>query len=154
MSSRFMSELTALRAKKDYRGIIQNIPYAQFLGIEFCEQEDGKLLFLLPFKHENVGHESLPALHGGVIGGFLENSAFVELLWRRDSVEPPRIIDFALDYLQSARAETLFAQCSITRQGKRVAHILVEAWQKDRAKPVAVGRVHFLLSPSVSANGA
>ena len=46
----------------------------------------------------------------------------------------------------SGKATTLYAQCEITKQGKRVAHVLIEAWQEDRRKPVAVARAHFLLS--------
>lgn len=146
MSSRFMQKFQALRAAEDCAGIIENIPYAHFLGIEFQPEKDGKLLFSLPFKPENIGNPVLPALHGGVIGGFLENAAFVDLLWSRESLEPPKVVDFSLDYLRSAKAATLFAQCSMTRQGKRVAHALVEAWQDDRSQPIAVARVHFLLT--------
>lgn len=88
----------------------------------------------------------MPALHGGLIGGFLENAALLHLMWNRESLEAPKIVDFSLDYLRSGKAQTLYAQCEITKQGKRVAHVLIEAWQEDRKKPVAVARAHFLLS--------
>jgi acyl-coenzyme A thioesterase PaaI-like protein len=88
----------------------------------------------------------LPALHGGLIGGFLENAALLHLIWHRESLEAPKIVDFSLDYLRSGRSQTLFARCEITKQGKRVAHVLIEAWQEDRRKPVAVARAHFLLT--------
>jgi phosphatidylethanolamine-binding protein (PEBP) family uncharacterized protein len=62
------------------------------------------------------------------------------------SKETPKIVDFSLDYLRPGRAQTLYAKCEITKQGKRVANVLIEAWQEDRRKPVAVARAHFLLS--------
>ena len=65
----------------DYAAVIEQIPYAKLLGVEMRE-DNGELLFVLPFKDANVGNTQLPALHGGVIGGFLENSALLHLhLW-------------------------------------------------------------------------
>jgi len=88
----------------------------------------------------------LPALHGGVIGGFLENCAILHLMWARASVEMPKTIDFSIDYLRSGRAQDVFGQCRITRQGKRVAHAHIEAWQSDRNTPIATARIHLLLT--------
>jgi uncharacterized protein (TIGR00369 family) len=121
------------------------IPYAQFLGIT-CREEAGEPLFVLPFKQENIGNVLLPAIHGGVIGGFLENAAVLHLLWARESTEIPKIIDFSLDYLRSAGPADLYARCEIVRQGKRVANVLITAWQDDASKPVASARAHFLLA--------
>ncbi|MEQ6292519.1 PaaI family thioesterase [Vogesella sp. GCM10023246] len=144
--SAFMESFTQLRDAKRYAEIIAAVPYAQLMGVEFGEAEDGELQFRLPFYERNVGNVTLPALHGGLIGGFLENAALLHLMWNSESLEAPKIVDFSLDYLRSGRAQTLFARCEITKQGKRVAHVLIEAWQDDRSKPVAVARAHFLLS--------
>lgn len=144
--SAFMQRFASLREAGDCAAIIEAIPYARLMGVEFCEQPEGELLFSLPFHARNIGNTMLPALHGGLIGGFLENAALIHLIWNRDSLEAPKIVDFSLDYLRSARAQTLYARCEITKQGKRVAHVLIEAWQEDRAKPVAVARAHFLLT--------
>jgi uncharacterized protein (TIGR00369 family) len=129
----------------DYAAVIEQIPYAKLLGVQMHE-ENGELLFVLPFQEANVGNTQLPALHGGVIGGFLENSALLHLMWARESLEVPKTVDFSLDYLRSGRAQTLFAQCEITKQGKRVANVVMTAWQDDKAKPIAVARAHFLLT--------
>ena len=126
--------------------VIAAVPYARLMGVECGEDAAGELLFSLPFYERNVGNTTLPALHGGLIGGFLENAALLHLMWNRESLEAPKIVDFSLDYLRSGKAQTLYAQCEITKQGKRVAHVLIEAWQEDRKKPVAVARAHFLLS--------
>lgn len=144
--SAFMDTFLQLRDEKRYDKIISAVPYARLMGVEFGEDEQGDLLFSLPFQQRNVGNTTLPALHGGLIGGFLENAALLHLMWNRESREAPKIVDFSLDYLRSGRAQTLYASCEITKQGKRVAHVLIEAWQEDRSKPVAVARAHFLLS--------
>ncbi len=146
MTSDYMTRFLALRDAKDYHGIIDSIPYARLLGVEMSEDGEGNLLFTLPFAERNVGNPILPALHGGVIGGFLENAALIHLMWIRESLGPPKVIDFSLDYLKSGRPQPLFARCSLTKQGKRVAHMLIEAWQEDARQPVAVARAHFLLA--------
>ncbi|KMN81117.1 PaaI family thioesterase [Chromobacterium alkanivorans] len=144
--SQFMERFNALRDQKAYAQIVNELPYNKLMGMELAEDEAGELLFLLPFSERNVGNTALPALHGGLIGGFLESAAMLHLMWNRESLETPKIVDFSLDYLRPGRAQTLYAKCEITKQGKRVANVLIEAWQEDRRKPVAVARAHFLLS--------
>lgn len=144
--SEFMQQLAALRDDNNVAALCEAIPYARLMGVEVGTGDDGELLFQLPFHQRNVGNTALPALHGGLIGGFLENAALLHLIWHRESQEAPKIVDFSLDYLRSGRPQTLFARCEITKQGKRVAHVLIEAWQEDRRKPVAVARAHFLLT--------
>ncbi len=141
-----METFNRLRDEKRFAEVIAAVPYARLMGVECGEDAAGELLFSLPFYERNVGNTTLPALHGGLIGGFLENAALLHLMWNRESLEAPKIVDFSLDYLRSGKAQTLYAQCEITKQGKRVAHVLIEAWQDDRKKPVAVARAHFLLS--------
>ena len=144
--SAFMQSFLALRERKDYAGIIETIPYAKLLGVEFEETGEDSLLFRLPFYEHNMGNTLLPALHGGLIGGFLENAGLIHLMWVRATLEPPKVVDISFDYLRSGKPETLYAQCQLTKQGKRVANMLIESWQGDRSKPVAVARAHFLLS--------
>lgn len=134
-----------INSMADLQTALQQIPYAQFLGIT-CREEAGEPLFVLPFKADNIGNTLLPAIHGGVIGGFLENAALMHLMWAREAAESPKIIDFSLDYLRSAGPADLYARCDIVRQGKRVANVLITAWQDDPAKPVVTARAHFLLA--------
>ena len=135
-----------VRVTKDYRKAIELIPYAQFLGISFqLDPEDG-LLFSLPFKQENIGNFKLPALHGGVIGGLMETAAIVHLMWKMECLTLPKVIDFTIDYLRFGKPIETYATCSITKLGKRIANVYIEAWQEDRAQPIAIARSHFKLT--------
>lgn len=134
------------RQSGDFTGLMDQVPYAKLLGMRMRLDDENNPLFYLPFSEKNIGNPALPALHGGVIGGFMENSAIVSLMWARDSLDIPKTIDFNIDYLRSGRAEESFARCEITRQGKRVAHVKVDCWQRDAQTPIAVARVHFLLT--------
>jgi uncharacterized protein (TIGR00369 family) len=140
-----LEQMQSAKETGDYNVVIDQIPYAKLLGVVMRE-DGGEPLFELPFADKNIGNTHLPALHGGVIGGFLENAALLHLIWARESFEVPRTIDFSLDFLRSGKAQTLYARCDITKQGKRVANVRMTAWQEDESKPIAVARAHFLLS--------
>ena len=143
--SQFNQTFQSLRADKNFDALIALIPYARLIGMQWGEDEQGDVLFQLPFLQSNVGNTLLPALHGGLIGGFLENAGILHLMWHHESQETPKIVDFSLDYLRPGKPQTLYAQCEITKLGRRVAHVVLSAWQDDREKPVAVARAHFLL---------
>lgn len=134
-----------VRKSKDYAKAAELIPYAQLLGIRFSEDENEELLFYLPFNENSIGNVLLPALHGGVIGGFMENAAIIHLMWTMESISVPKVIDFSLDYTLSGRPEDTYASCEIVKLGKRIANVRIQAWQSDRKKLIAVARSHFKL---------
>ncbi|KAF0814260.1 hypothetical protein IGB42_01159 [Andreprevotia sp. IGB-42] len=129
----------------DLQAMLARIPYATLIGAEVREQ-DGEPLFVLPYRASNIGNVLLPALHGGVIGGFLENAAICHLMWAHEASVLPKVVDFSIDYLRSGRPQDVYASCEIVRQGKRIANVLLNAWQDDRSKPIAAARAHFLLA--------
>ncbi|MEX2475394.1 PaaI family thioesterase [Marinobacter sp.] len=132
------------RETGNFSRLLESVPYARFIGLE-CERFGDDLIFRLPKKEENLGNPILPAIHGGVIGGFMEMSAAIYLMMSQDSLRMPRIVDFSLDYLRAGLNRETYAECRLTRQGNRVANIMVSAWQKSRSQPIATARAHFLL---------
>lgn len=119
------------------------MPYAAFIGLQIGHDASGSPLFLLPEKRDNIGNIFLPALHGGLMAGFAESCATLFLMHSAQLEHPPKIINLSLDYLRSGHAQNLYARCHLTRQGKRIAHVSVSAWQSDPDKPVLLARVHF-----------
>jgi len=126
-------------------GIVDVIPYARFLGVEI-ERRDGALECVLPFRREIVGNPALPAVHGGVLGAFLELTALVHLLDDSGSERVPKPITFSVDYLRSAGPATTRARAEIFKLGRRIANVRVVAWQDDRSRPVVAGNGKFLLA--------
>lgn len=124
---------------------LQKVPYAAFLGIK-AEVKDNDILFILPGNDKLIGNPSLPALHGGVVGAFMEQAAAFHLIAKMNDPVLPKIIDFSLDYLRAARNRDTYAQCTLTRQGRFIANVSITAWQDDRDKPNAMARAHFLIS--------
>src|SRR5262249_23171016 len=90
--SDFGAALRAAKASGDLGALAAAIPYAGFLGIRFG-LADGALLATLPYQPKLIGNPLLPALHGGVIGAFLEHTAITHLMWDSDAEEVPKTID-------------------------------------------------------------
>ena len=124
--------------------VLNAIPYARFLGVD-VERVDGVLQCVLPFRDEIVGNPILPAVHGGVIGAFLELTAILRLVDESGTDKVPKPINFAIDYLRSAGPTTTRARADIFKLGRRVAVVHVVAWQDDPARPVASANGKFLL---------
>lgn len=130
----------------DYQNVLQAIPYAQLIGMDF--QKFGQdVIFKLPDNLDNIGNPILPAVHGGVVGGFMEMSAAMHLLMFLDTPTMPKIVDFSIDYLRAVKGgRDTFAECQVIRQGSRVANVIINAWQTRREEAVATARAHFLLA--------
>lgn len=126
---------------------LKKVPYASFLGIR-AEMLDNEILFILPENKKLIGNPSVPALHGGVIGAFMEQSAAFHLISKMDKPVLPKIINFSLDYLRPARLCDTYTQCRLTRQGRFIANVSVTAWQERIEQPNAIARAHFLLPES------
>ncbi|MCA6063152.1 PaaI family thioesterase [Thalassolituus marinus] len=133
------------QASGDFQPLVDSIPYAGFIGLKF--QRFGQdVLFQLPKNEDNIGNPILPAIHGGVIGGFMELAASLHLMMSMDTAALPKMIDFSLDYLRAGRHQDTFAECQVWRQGSRVANVAITAWQTERTSPIATARAHFLLA--------
>jgi uncharacterized protein (TIGR00369 family) len=123
---------------------LDSIPYAEFLGLKI-ERDDQGLVCVLPFRQEIVGNGNLPAIHGGVVGAFLELTAFMQLLSENEDERAPKPINFNIDYLRSAGPHETRGRAEIVKRGRRIANVRVLAWQTDPNKPVAAGIGNFLL---------
>jgi uncharacterized protein (TIGR00369 family) len=136
--------VAAARKSGDYQSVIDSIPYMRFLGLTVSADDNGPVV-TMPGSDHIIGNPVLPAIHGGVVGAFLESTAIMHLIWARESQQVPKIVNLTIDYLRSARVIDTHAQATITKHGRRIANIRIEAWQGDREKPVAAAHAHFLL---------
>ncbi|MEC4725771.1 PaaI family thioesterase [Shewanella sp. D64] len=128
----------------DFSHLLAHVPYANFIGMA-VECFGDELVFKLPAKDDNIGNPILPAIHGGVIAGFMEMSAIVQLMVFMHTTKVPKVVDFSIDYLRAGYHKDSFAECKITRQGRRVANVSINCWQMNRKKLIATARAHFLI---------
>src|SRR3989338_5803445 len=128
--------------RNDYDGLISLIPYAKLIGIE-CLRLGDEMVFRLPASRDTLGNPTLPAIHGGVLAGFMEHAATLHLLMFMGLPHLPKIIDFSIDYLRAGHYRDTYAQCQVWRQGRRVANVAINAWQTTEAEPIATARAYF-----------
>ncbi|MDY7560074.1 PaaI family thioesterase [Pseudomonas sp. 10B1] len=147
MTIDFKAQVRLAHQHNSYESLFEMIPYARLIGIE-CTRRGGVLIFRLPANGDNIGNPLLPAIHGGVIAGFMELAAAMHLLIATDSGAVPKIIDFSVDYLRAGYFRDTYAQCQVWRQGRRVANVAVTAWQTLSTEPIATARAHFKIEES------
>jgi uncharacterized protein (TIGR00369 family) len=132
-------------ANQQLEAFLQRVPYVRFLGMR-AELSGDEMTAILPFAPDLVGNVNLPALHGGVIGAFLEMTALAQLSVTQGSARVHKTIDVTIEYLRPGRPLTTYARAELRKVGRRVANVHVEAWQEAREQPIAFLRGHFLLS--------
>ncbi len=126
-------------------------PYASVLGIALCPADpaadaDSAPTLCMTYHDGIAGRPGM--LHGGAIAGLMDMAAHVAL---RASLEPDvtfKPIGITIDYVRGGRQTPTYARGRVTRIGRRVATVIVEAWQDDASRHIAAARLHMLLSPS------
>jgi uncharacterized protein (TIGR00369 family) len=131
----------------DASRLMAAIPYLRFMGIDI-DASKGSVLGTLRYGDHLIGNPSLPALHGGVIGALLESTAIFQVLWEAETVVLPKTITITVDYLRPGRPVDTYARGTVTRHGRRVVNVRVEAWQEDTGRPIALAGAHFLIRPA------
>ncbi|MEJ7596818.1 MAG: PaaI family thioesterase [Kofleriaceae bacterium] len=139
-----LERVIAAKRDSDYQALIDAVPYAGFLGLTAAMDGDD-LITTMRYAPHLIGNPALPALHGGTLGALLESAAIFELLWRAETVVLPKTITLTVDYLRSGAAVDTHARGIVTRHGRRVTNVRMEAWQADRATPVAMAHAIFLV---------
>ncbi len=142
-----IERLEEARRAGDHAAFIDAVPYARFLGLSVGPLGD-ELVTTMRYADHLVGNPALPALHGGTLGALLESAAIFELLWRAETIVLPKTITLTVDYLRSGAPVDTHARGIVTRQGRRVTNVRMEAWQTDRATPIATAYAIFLVMRS------
>jgi len=122
--------------------------YARSLGLTLTGEDEGGMPILTvdfgPIVEGRPQH-----FHGGATAGLLENAGYASLRTAliaagRDPVLKP--INITVQYLAAGKSQASFAVGRITRLGRRNANVTVEAWQADRARPIATAVMNILMS--------
>ena len=124
--------------------LLDRLPYARFLGLQ-TRMDGDDLTVVMPFADKLIGNPMLPALHGGSTAALLEMTAVAQVALSYPRLRLPKPINVTVSYLRSGRPVDVMAKARISKAGRRVAHVVAEAWQDDPANPIASLTAHFLL---------
>lgn len=136
--------LQQCRQNNDFAPLVGAVPYARLLGIG-CIKIGNDMVFTLPAQKDNIGNPTLPAIHGGVLGGFIEHAAILQVIMAMEEPCFPKVVDLSIDYLSAGHFRDSYAECKILRMGRRLANVQMLIWQNSRNEPVATARAHLLL---------
>lgn len=137
--------IATLKAQGRVAEINALIPYTRLVNIEVLAGA-GALTMMLRQTNSNTGNPNIPAVHGGVVGAFLEHTAIMQVLIEGEYTRFPKIINISVEYLRPCLAtEDTFARGTLYKQGRSVSNVRIEAWQSDPARPVAAAHAHFLV---------
>ena len=125
--------------------LLDRLPYARVLGLS-SEQDGDILTVTMPYADRLIGNPMLPALHGGATAALLELAAVAQVALSYPRLRLPRPINVTVAYLRSGRPVDVHARARISKAGRRVAHVLAEAWQEDENQPIASLTAHFLVA--------
>jgi uncharacterized protein (TIGR00369 family) len=113
-------------------------PYAATLGL----RRDG-LRVTMPFADGLAGRPGF--LHGGAISGLLENTAWITVLNALPDDTKIKPITVTVDFLRGGAMVETYAEAQIVRLGRRIANVLVTAWQDDPTKPIATANLKMMI---------
>lgn len=125
----------------------QELPaYARSLGIVISGEDGGMPVLSVEFGSMVEGRPQ--HFHGGATAGLLETAGYAALRTAllaagRDPELKP--INITVQYLAAGKSKPSFAVGRITRLGRRNANVAVEAWQDDRARPIATAVMNILM---------
>ncbi len=99
----FQESVAQLRSDDRLHEVNRIVPYADFIGVK-SGWENGKLITRLPFREDHIGNYTARIFHGGLIGAFMEQTAFVLLLHHIKRDQLPKVVNISANYLRPGRS--------------------------------------------------
>ena len=124
---------------KECARLTEAAPYLRQLGLTVDGGGEGGTV-RMTYSPELVGFE---ALHAGPVATLLEVAASLELSLHQAQEDRARLVTFTVEYLRPGRLADTFARAVIVKQGQRIANVRAEAWQQERARPIAIAQAVF-----------
>jgi uncharacterized protein (TIGR00369 family) len=121
------------------------VAFNKFLGVRAVEIDRGRVRLEVPFRSEFIGDPLRQSLHGGVLSS-LADAAGGAAVW--SAIDEPRAristIDMRIDYLRPGRSETLVAEASVVRLGRRLGVADVRLFHPSApAETIATGKAVY-----------
>ena len=134
------------RAKANYRRIakvIEVMPFARHLNMEFLEASPGRARLAMRYQDENS--TAAKALHGGAISSLIDTTGAMAA-WTTAEIATPRYfgstVGINVNYLSGAIGEDVFAEGVVLKRGKEIIYTDVRVTNAE-GKLLAQGSVTY-----------
>ena len=119
--------------------VLNHAPFADFLGMEITDAEDGHAEGVLELRSDHSSNPSTLIAHGGVTYALADTVGGAAVISRSGAVSPT--VDMRIDYLAPA-TEDLRAVADVLRAGGNVAVVDVEVYDAHE-RHVATARGNY-----------
>ncbi|HJR07976.1 MAG TPA: PaaI family thioesterase [Pyrinomonadaceae bacterium] len=113
------------------REAINQVPYAQLLGIEFEEATRGAATLSMSARPELQRFGGI--MHGGALASLADSASAFAVLSTLADDEQTVTVDLTLHYLRPVTGGKLTARARVLRGGRRVATVSVEIFNESGA---------------------
>ena len=123
--------------------VIETMPYAKHLAMEFVEAGDGWARLRMRYQDENS--TAMKALHGGAISSLIDTTGAMAA-WTTAEIATPKYfgstVGINVNYLSGAIGEDIIAEGRILKRGKEIIYTDVRV-TNEQGKLLAQGSVTY-----------
>jgi uncharacterized protein (TIGR00369 family) len=123
--------------------VIENMPYAKHLAMEFVDAGEGWARLRMRYQDENS--TAMKALHGGAISSLLDTTGAMAA-WTTAEIATPKYfgstVGINVNYLSGAIGEDIIAEGRVLKRGKEIIYTDVRV-TNEQGKLLAQGTVTY-----------
>ncbi len=138
-----MAEMDMKKNLERIAKVIEHMPFARHVGLEFVEGGEGYAKLRLRFQKENT--TAMDALHGGAIATLIDTTGAMAA-WTTADIATPKYfgstVGVNVNYLSAVIGQDCFAEGRVLKRGKEVIYSEVKVHNAD-GKLCAQGTVIY-----------
>jgi uncharacterized protein (TIGR00369 family) len=126
--------------------LLQGSPQAKALGMEMVGVEPREATLRVSYRDDLIGDPDTGVLAGGVVTTLLDHSCAQAVWASLEAYTTIATLDLRIDYMRAAEPGLdIFAHAHCYKLTRSVAFVRAQAYDRDRADPVATAQAVFML---------
>ncbi|WP_411289396.1 PaaI family thioesterase [Phenylobacterium sp.] len=123
------------------------VPQAAALGFRFLSAGDGRGSIEVPWRDDLVGDPDTEVIAGGVVTSLLDHTCGLAITSLATAPFSTATLDLRIDYMRPAAPRAgVIAEAHCYKLTRTIAFVRAEAWDADRADPIATAQAAFVLN--------
>ena len=129
------------------RMMASSAPQAAALGFQFVETTKARGSLHVPWRADLVGDPDTDVIAGGVVTALLDHTCGMAVITAVGEPMSTATLDLRIDYMRPAAPRAgVTAEAHCYKLTRSIAFVRAEAWDADRADPIATAQAAFILN--------